>query len=67
MTLRSRLARLEVGRSKRVVVITVPDGGTAEQVAEANGFALQPSDLVVAINKPGGCAAGTVRLCGDAA
>lgn len=64
MTQRKRLAQLEARlAAERVVVVTVPHGSTAEEVAAANGFTVLPSDMVVAISKPEGCAGGAIRVC----
>lgn len=49
--------------ARRLVVATVPPGATLQSVTEAAGFDLQPSDMVVIINKPEGCP-GSVRVCG---
>lgn len=59
--------RLTPYRARRLLIATVPPGMSAEKVAEANGFPLLDDDIIVVINKPEGCAAGTIRRCEDAA
>lgn len=60
----NRLARLEGGQLARLVVASVAPGSSLEAVAEAQGFALRPSDLLVSVMKPEGCPAGQIRAYG---
>lgn len=59
-------ARLTPAKPRRLLVATVPPGGTVEAVAEANDFPLLGDDIVVVIKKPDGCPAGTIRAYEDA-
>lgn len=67
----NRLAKLEErlcpAQPRRLLIATVPSGRTVEDVAEANGFPLLGDDVVVVIQKPDGCPAGTMRQYRDAA
>jgi hypothetical protein len=64
--LAARLNRLEDRQPCRMVVATVPPGLSLEAVAEAQGFKLWPSDLLVTVNKPEGCPAGQIAAHGGA-
>lgn len=63
----NRLAALEGRSLQRLVVATVAPGSSLRAVAAANGFALQPSDLLVSICKPDGCTAETIKAYGGRA
>ena len=67
MRIANRLAALEGRSLQRIVVATVAPGSSLGAVADANGFALHPSDLLVSICKPEGCKAGTIKAYGDRA
>lgn len=62
--LAARMMRLEGRQPVRLVVATVAPGSSLEAVAEGQGFPLRPSDLLVTVNKPAGCPAGTIAAYG---
>lgn len=52
MSMRARLAKLEGNSGQRLVIATIPDGSTVEEVAAAQAFTIMVTDLVVGVMKP---------------